>query len=447
MMVALGPAIIRIAEAPGAAAVAAAGLIDRLSRIPALLGLMGPQPQIEALDHQIDQMHAAGRALADELNTAITRGNPTEIAAIRQRVLAHLDLLDVIQRERDALGPATPAATPPTVPAAGAVPRDPRQAAAAQREAERLAEQQARLRDRQNTEDRRAIEAIDPLIKASHDYNRTLVDLADARAHDNLSTEEQIRLQGRASESFRTHALAAVGLTEAFKNQSEGAELLRDRISTLNTLLRTGAVTADEYANLMRRATAEASLGAEGWKNFVKASEGVASGITDGLEAALLKAKSVREALADIVTEIQKVLLHELVMAPIRAAISSGVQSLGSWAFGSTTAPTSVGIGHAPIQPAAAGGIASAATVAMVGEGTDPEAIIPMPGGRGVPVVMKGGAGMQANAVFNIDASNADVGVERRIMTALRAYEPGLVARLMDQARRGGTFAKAFGRA
>jgi len=339
---------------------------------------------------------------------------------------------------------------PPAVPPAAAAPRVIDQAGArgAAREAEQARREQERLIKNYDT----LVSSLDRASGAQIQYRDTLREIAIAQ-QNNFGTEaERQQLMVRATEQYRDATLAAVDLTDAYANESASAEQLRDRIEALDQMLRVNTITAEQYATLMRRARAEASLGAEGWKDFTRATEGFASAVTGALEAAILRAESFRDVLKGLVQEIQKVLLQEMLLAPLRRAISGGLQSLGTFAFGSTTAAPAAGgtslSGFGSAVPGAqAGAIVSAPTLMQVGEGAHTEAIVPMPNGRSIPVSLKGGTAANVSAAFHIDARNAEVGVERRIMAALRAYEPGLIARLMDQAKRGGAFAKAFGRA
>jgi hypothetical protein len=56
----------------------------------------------------------------------------------------------------------------------------------------------------------------------------------------------------------------------------------------------------------------------------------------------------------------------------------------------------------------ASGGIANSPQLALFGEGSRPEAYVPLPDGRSIPVTMSGGAG--GGDVFNISVSVSDAG-------------------------------------
>jgi hypothetical protein len=66
------------------------------------------------------------------------------------------------------------------------------------------------------------------------------------------------------------------------------------------------------------------------------------------------------------------------------------------------------GNGPLPLRRYASGGIANSPQLAMFGEGSTPEAYVPLPDGRSIPVRMKGG-GQMGNIVVNVDAAGSAV--------------------------------------
>jgi hypothetical protein len=74
-------------------------------------------------------------------------------------------------------------------------------------------------------------------------------------------------------------------------------------------------------------------------------------------------------------------------------AIGSGVGSLFGFANGGVMS----GGGSAPLTRYAGGGVATSPQLAMFGEGATPEAFVPLPDGRSIPVQMRGGMGGGTN--------------------------------------------------
>jgi hypothetical protein len=64
--------------------------------------------------------------------------------------------------------------------------------------------------------------------------------------------------------------------------------------------------------------------------------------------------------------------------------------------------------GPVPLRAYASGGIANSPQLALYGEGSKPEAYVPLPDGRTIPVTMSGGAA--GGDVFNISVSVSDAG-------------------------------------
>jgi len=96
------------------------------------------------------------------------------------------------------------------------------------------------------------------------------------------------------------------------------------------------------------------------------------------------------------------------------------------------------GNGALPLKRYAAGGIATSPQLAMFGEGSRPEAYVPLPDGRTIPVTMKNGTEM-GNVVVNVDASGSRVQGDQpngnRLGEALGA---AVRAELIRQKRPGG---------
>jgi tape measure domain-containing protein len=88
----------------------------------------------------------------------------------------------------------------------------------------------------------------------------------------------------------------------------------------------------------------------------------------------------------------------------------------------------------------AAGGIANSPQLAMYGEGSRPEAYVPLPDGRSIPVTMKGGG--VGNVVVNVDANGSNVEGNGQQANALgKAIGIAVQQELIKQKRPGGLLA------
>ena len=78
--------------------------------------------------------------------------------------------------------------------------------------------------------------------------------------------------------------------------------------------------------------------------------------------------------------------------------------------------------GPVPLRKYAGGGIASSPQLAMFGEGSKPEAYVPLPDGRRIPVAMQGGqGGMTIHQTLNIGAGTDSAQVRRSAAAGARA--------------------------
>ena len=73
--------------------------------------------------------------------------------------------------------------------------------------------------------------------------------------------------------------------------------------------------------------------------------------------------------------------------------------------------------GPVPLRKYAGGGIASSPQLAMFGEGSKPEAYVPLPDGRRIPVAMQGCGGGRP-IVINVNSSTGDKAENRRSAAA-----------------------------
>jgi lambda family phage tail tape measure protein len=101
------------------------------------------------------------------------------------------------------------------------------------------------------------------------------------------------------------------------------------------------------------------------------------------------------------------------------------------------------GDGPVPLKKYASGGIASSPQLALYGEGSRPEAFVPLPDGRRIPVAMQGGGGGNTTVNVSVDASgNANVQGDQAQAKQLGVVVSAAVqAELVKQQRPGGLLA------
>jgi len=190
-----------------------------------------------------------------------------------------------------------------------------------------------------------------------------------------------------------------------------------------------------------------------------------------GIEDALVSlvttgTANFREFAVSILQETSRMIIQQLVLKQIMQAIgfggggggllaggggagftqfnASGV-GFNPLAFSGTSFFANGGImtgdGPMPLNKYASGGIANSPQLAMFGEGSRPEAFVPLPDGRRIPVAMQGGGGGTAVTV-NVDASGSSVQGNNGQGAALgRAIAASVQAELVKQKRPGGLLA------
>ncbi|WP_200305194.1 hypothetical protein [Paracraurococcus ruber] len=128
-------------------------------------------------------------------------------------------------------------------------------------------------------------------------------------------------------------------------------------------------------------------------------------------------------------------------------SLSNQASSFASQGFAFARGGVMTPLGPLPLHSYAGGGVARSPQVAIFGEARRPEAYVPLPDGRSIPVTMDGGGG---GAVIQIDARGAEAGVEQRIDAVLARRLPAILAasegNLAAKVNRGGNLAKTFGR-
>jgi hypothetical protein len=95
-----------------------------------------------------------------------------------------------------------------------------------------------------------------------------------------------------------------------------------------------------------------------------------------------------------------------------------------------------------PLKRYGVGGIANSPQLAIYGEGRMPEAYVPLPDGRRIPVAMQGGSIGTTNVIVNVDASGTSIqGNAPRGDQLGKALSAAVQVELVKQRRPGGLLA------
>ena len=233
-------------------------------------------------------------------------------------------------------------------------------------------------------------------IDARHEIN---ILIADAQLKTKILGDEDLRrveinrLLAQTIEKF-AGILSSEELLEAIRKLREALEGTAKTAQNFKDNFKASfKAVADSALNL------GANLGASLGNTFVGLADQIAEFVATG-----------KASFADFTRSV----LLDLSKIFIRAAMFQTLKALfpGSSAIGSFLGFANGGImtanGPLELKRYAAGGIASSPQLAMFGEGSRPEAYVPLPDGRTIPVTMKNGAG-GVSVNVNVDASGSSV--------------------------------------
>ncbi len=224
-------------------------------------------------------------------------------------------------------------------------------------------------------------------------------------------------------------------------------EKLGDDIQRLKELLDAGVISLTTYSRAVSKARDEfTELANKGSMigELKKAIEGFGKSAADAFVEFAFAANKATESIQDrfkklvssILQDIARMLIYKSVTQPLFSAIS------GMIPFANGGVMTDQG--SMPLKRYARGGIANSPQLALFGEGRMPEAYVPLPDGRSIPVTMDG-AGGQTSVVVNVNMASGQTEVqnERGAGDLGRLIAGAVKAELINQKRPGGLLAAA----
>lgn len=144
-------------------------------------------------------------------------------------------------------------------------------------------------------------------------------------------------------------------------------------------------------------------------------------------------------------------IISDIIRIQVRSTMSSAFKSFDFGSiFSSITSlfangGVMTGLGSMPLRKYASGGIAHTPQFAMYGEGSMPEAFVPLPDGRSIPVTIDGASGGDINTTISIHiASDGTTSVSRDNASQLsKQIESAVTGILIREKRSGGLLASA----
>ena len=274
---------------------------------------------------------------------------------------------------------------------------------------------------------------VTPLVQAIDDLNASQMNLAAGDAAQKMSDYWQ-----GLSDTF-------IGITDQTYAMTRAFEYNNNAIAGLGDGLRGYADNVGTVRNAMSELSLQGIKGVE---------DSIVSLMTNGTA-------NFREFAVQILEYTTRMIIQQFVLKTIMSAIGFGAPAASSLAaplsnvsqlnasgigfnplaftggFGFAMGGIMTGNGPMKLRRYAAGGIASGPQLAMYGEGSRPEAYVPLPDGRTIPVTMKGG--MSGDIIVNVDATGSNVqGNESQGKALAGVVAAAVQAELVKQKKPGG---------
>lgn len=223
------------------------------------------------------------------------------------------------------------------------------------------------------------------------DSLRRLASARQESANQLATLSQQARELAEAAPGNEKLADALKKIEDAARQAADGATLLTQRAKELS----------DPEAGFAKGLRAVAEEAEQLGKQMESATVRAFNGMTDALVDFVMTGKLDFRSLANsIISDLIRIQIQRAITLPLAKAMSSF--------FGFADGGVMTSDGPLPLRGYATGGIASSPQVAVFGEGSKPEAYVPLPDGRTIPVTMSGGAA--GGDVFNISVSVSDAG-------------------------------------
>lgn len=160
---------------------------------------------------------------------------------------------------------------------------------------------------------------------------------------------------------------------------------------------------------------------------------------SSSLEDAIVNGNGLRSVIQGLGQDILRITVRKTITEPIGNALTGAFSGFSlSKLFGFADGGVMTGRGPLSLRAYASGGVASSPQLAMYGEGSTPEAFVPLPDGRSIPVTMKGGAQAVNIVIHNTIGSIAS---QSDVVQGMKAVRAQIIGELSRGQRMGGAWA------
>lgn len=283
--------------------------------------------------------------------------------------------------------------------------------------------------------------------KAKQEAERELARISQEAARENARIQEEAeRKRLQAEEQVQNRA------KQIFEQTRTPVETLNIEMAELDDLLAKGAINWDTYSRAVLQAVEKSENfqkdTKDGFAELESVIRGFGSSFTNTLTTSFQTGKfEFKGLVSSILADLARLTISKGITEPIFGAIS---KSIGAGTGGSTLFNTvrgffgfanggiMTGNGPLPLNYYSNGGVANSPQMAVFGEGRTPEAFVPLPDGRAIPVKMEGGGG---NVVVNVNVESGKTQTEGTAGKLGQVIAATVRDELIKQKRPGGLLA------
>jgi len=277
--------------------------------------------------------------------------------------------------------------------------------------------------------------------------------VAEQRA--GFALEDQARAQKNALDDIANrYKYSVIGSEQGKDAEQQQRELdgvrrqLEDHVITLKEYEERVNAINKSYADMAKLGNSALHGVKEGLQSYLDSIGTLADSIGNAVKGTLGKLEDAlinfantgklnfRDLANYAIQQLERIVIEQAIMKPLTGALKG---FLGGFGFANGGIMSAAG--PVPLRTYATGGIATSPQMALFGEGSTPEAYVPLPDGRRIPVAMKGGG---STPVINVavDAKGTSVtGNSGQASQLARVIAVAVQNELIKQKRPGGLIA------
>ena len=283
-------------------------------------------------------------------------------------------------------------------------------------------------------------------MQAIKDRTAAEEEAAAAREKEEQAVQAQAERKQGISDEIQHEIADNQSLMDALGKGSNAYDEQATYLNLLNQYRQAGidlsAAEQDALRGVAAQITANTARMAEmktAQNDLKSAGQEMGSALSDALKGVVMDGASVTSSLSSLASSLESIAWKMLVTKPLENAFSSALSSSGGFNLSSLFGFADGGImtadGPLPLKRYAGGGIADSPQLTLFGEGRTPEAYVPLPDGRSIPVTVAGGRSGKSQRPMVINNYISTAGSFRRSEAQIGA---DLAARLRHSARRNG---------